>query len=391
MKKGRYGEFGGQYINELLMPALIELEEAFEKHYYSEEFQNEYKKLLTDYAGRPTPLYHAKNFSETIGTRVYFKREDLVHGGSHKLNNTIGQALLAKKMGKKRIITETAAGQHGIATIMACHVVGLEPNIFIGYKDVIRQADNVQKMKLLGGNIIQVNIGKGILKDAVSDTLREWTKCSKDTLYLMGSTVGPHPFPKIVAMFQSVIGEEIKKQSLEKEGKLPDAIIACGSGGSNALGAFKPFINTSTRLYFVEGGGESLDAENSAAAFQVGRPGVLHGAMMQLLQTKHGQIQPSKSRSAGLNYPGRGPEISYLCKSGRVKPGYAFDNQVFEAVEVIAKKEGLIPALETAHAIAYLLEHVEEFREDEFIVVNYSGRGDKDIGTILRVLNEING
>lgn len=388
MKKGRYGEFGGQYVSELLMPALLELEEAFEKHYRTEEFQDELMELLRDYAGRPTPLYHAKRLSRIVGTKVYLKREDLVHGGSHKLNNTLGQALLAKRMGKKRVITETAAGQHGLATIMACHVVGLESEIFIGHKDIIRQAGNVRKMRLLGGKINRVDIGKGVLKDAVSDTLREWTKCSGDTLYLMGSTVGPHPFPMIVAEFQSVIGREIMEQSMEKEGKLPDAIIACGSGGSNALGAFKPFVETDTRLYFVEGGGESLDAENSAAAFQLGRPGVLHGAVMQLLQTDEGQVLPSKSRSAGLNYPGRGPEISHLCTSGRVKPCYALDDRVFQAVGVIAKAEGLIPALETAHAVAYLLDNADEFKDDDFIVLNYSGRGDKDIDTILGALDE---
>ena len=296
--------------------------------------------------------------------------------------------LLAKKMGKRRVITETAAGQHGLATIMACHLVGIEPEIFIGHKDIIRQAGNVRRMKLLGGKIHKVDIGKGILKDAVSDTLREWTKCSGDTLYLMGSTVGPHPFPMIVAEFQSVIGREIMEQTLEKEGKLPNAIIACGSGGSNALGAFKPFVDTDTRLYFVEGGGGSLEAENSAAAFQLGRPGVLHGAAMQILQTDEGQVQPSKSRSAGLNYPGRGPELSHLCTSGRVKHCYAFDDRVFEAVKVIAEAEGLIPALETAHAVAYLLDNADEFIDDDFIVLNFSGRGDKDIDTILRVLYE---
>jgi len=388
MKKGRYGQFGGQYVSELLMPALNELEEAFDEHYRTEEFQSEFKELLRDYAGRPTPLYHAKGLSRIVGTKVYLKREDLVHGGSHKLNNTLGQALLAKRMGKKRVITETAAGQHGLATIMACHVVGIESEIFIGHKDIIRQAGNVRKMRLLGGKINRVDIGKGVLKDAVSDTLREWTKCSEDTLYLMGSTVGPHPFPMIVAEFQCVIGREIKEQSMNKEGKLPDAIIACGSGGSNALGAFKPFVQTDTKLYFVEGGGGSLDADNSAAAFQLGRPGVLHGAVMQLLQTDEGQVLPSKSRSAGLNYPGRGPEISHLCTSGRVKPCYALDDRVFQAVKVIAKEEGLIPALETAHAVSYLLDNADEFKDDDFIVLNYSGRGDKDIDTILGVLNE---
>lgn len=387
MSKGRYGIFGGQYVSELLMPALIELEDAFHEHFNTEEFQDEFRTLLRDYAGRPTPLYHAWNLSKIVGTKVYLKREDLVHGGSHKLNNTIGQALLAKKMGKERVITETAAGQHGLATIMACHLVGIEPHIFIGHKDIVRQASNVRRMKLLGGNIHRVDIGKGVLKDAVSDTLREWTKCSRDTLYLMGSTVGPHPFPMIVAEFQSVIGKEIKEQALAHEGRLPDAVIACGSGGSNALGAFKPMVDTETRLYFVEGGGGSLEAENSAAAFQLGRPGVLHGAAMQVLQTPEGQVQPSKSRSAGLNYPGRGPELSHLCTSGRVKPCYALDDQVFKAVKVIAEAEGLIPALETAHAVAYLLENKDEFRDDGFIVLNFSGRGDKDIDTILRVLD----
>ncbi len=370
------------------MPALIELEEAFNKYCYTEDFQKELTELLHDYAGRPTPLYQAKSLSKIVGTKVYLKREDLVHGGSHKLNNTLGQALLAKRMGKRRVITETAAGQHGIATIMACHVVGLEPHIFMGYKDIVRQAGNVHRMKLLGAEIHEVEIGKGVLKDAVSDTLREWTRCSRDTLYLMGSTVGPHPFPMMVAEFQSVIGREIKEQALEKEGRIPDAIIACGSGGSNALGAFKAFIDTDTRLYFVEGGGGSLEAENSAAAFQLGRPGVLHGAMMQVLQTDEGQVQPSKSRSAGLNYPGRGPELSHLCKTGRVKPCYAFDDRVFQAVKVIAEAEGLIPALETAHAVAYLLDNADEFKDDDFIVLNFSGRGDKDIDTILRVLDE---
>ncbi len=255
----------------------------------------------------------------------------------------------------------------------------------MGVKDMERQASNVKRMKLLGAKVTPVKSGTGVLKDAVSDTLREWTACSRTTYYLMGSTVGPHPFPEIVATFQSVIGTEIKEQILEKEGRLPDAILACGSGGSNALGAFRPFIeNKEIRLYFVEGGGESLGADNSAAAFQLGKPGILHGTLMQVLQDEYGQIKPSKTRAAGLNYPGRGPEISYLCETGRVKACYAFDKEVFEAVKVMCRTEGLIPALETAHVVAYVLNHKEEFGKDEVIVLNYSGRGDKDLEVITR-------
>jgi len=387
--KGRFGRYGGQYVSEILMQALIELEEAFEKIYPTPEFQEDFMGLLRDYGGRPTPLYYARNFSKLVGLKVYLKREDLLCGGSHKLNNALGQALLAKKAGKKRLITETAAGQHGLATVMAGNICGLKTEIFMGVKDIERQATNVKKMKLLGAKIKPVKTGAGVLKDAVSETLREWAACSRTTHYLMGSTVGPHPFPTIVATFQSVIGNEIKQQILEKEGRFPDAVVACGSGGSNALGAFRPFIGEKdVRLYFVEGGGESLGAENSAAAFQLGTPGILHGSLMQVMQDEHGQIRPSKTRAAGLNYPGRGPEISYLCEIGRVKPCYALDREVFEAVKAMSRTEGLIPALETAHAIAYVLNHREEFSPDEIVVINYSGRGDKDLDAILRYFYE---
>lgn len=389
LKKGRFGKFGGQYVNEILMPVLIELEEAFNKHYASHQFREELTDLLRDYGGRPTPLYYAKNFSKLVGCKVYLKREDLLCGGSHKLNNTLGQALLAKKMGKSRLITETAAGQHGLATVMAGNICGLETEIYMGVKDIKRQASNVKRMKLLGANILPVTSGTGVLKDAVSDTLREWTTCSRTSHYLMGSTVGPHPFPEIVATFQSVIGNEITEQILTKESKLPDAVLACGSGGSNALGAFRSFVdNKDVQLYFVEGGGESLDADNSAAAFQLGKPGVLHGAVMQVLQDEYGQIKPSKTRSAGLNYPGRGPEISYLCETGRVQACYAFDTQVFDAVKVMCRTEGLIPALETAHVLAYALNNNNKFDRDDVIVINYSGRGDKDLETIERYYYE---
>jgi tryptophan synthase beta chain len=388
-KGKKFGKYGGQFVNEILMPVLIDLEEAFDKYCSTPEFQEEFKGLLRNYGGRPTPLYHAKNFSELAGCKIYLKREDLLCGGSHKLNNAIGQALLAKKMGKSRLITETAAGQHGIAAAMAGNICGLETEVFMGTRDIERQASNVKRIKLLGAKVTPVNIGGGILKDAVSDTLRKWTSCSRTTHYLMGSTVGPHPFPEIVASFQSVIGAEIRKQILEKEEKLPDAIVACGSGGSNALGAFRPFTeDEEVRLYFVEGGGERLDADNSAAAFQLGKPGVIHGALMQTLQDEHGQIKPSKTRGAGLNYPARGPEISHLCETGRVKACYAFDEEVFNAVKVMCEAEGLIPALETAHALAYVLGHKEEFGRDEVVVINYSGRGDKDLETILGYFDE---
>ena len=389
MRKGRFGKYGGQFVNEVLMPILIELEEAFERHYPTSEFQEKLYGLLRDYAGRPTPLYYAKRFSKVVGCKVYLKREDLVCGGSHKLNNSLGQALLTKEMGKSRLITETAAGQHGLATTMAGNICGLETEVFMGVKDIKRQASNVKRMKLLGAKVTPVDIGMGVLKDAVSDTLRKWTACSQTTHYLMGSTVGPHPYPEIVATFQSVIGKEIKEQILNKEGSLPDTIVTCGSGGSNALGAFRPFIdNRDTKLIFVEGGGESLEADNNAAAFQIGKPGILHGALMQIMQDENGQIKPSKTRAAGLNYPGRGPEISFLVENGRVKAGYAFDKEVFEAVRVMGKAEGLIPALETAHAIAYMLNNKEEFDAKEVVVLNFSGRGDKDLEAIMRYFHE---
>lgn len=386
--RGRYGEFGGQFVNEMLMPALIQLEEKFEKHYPQTSFRKKFGNLLKNFGGRPTPLYHAEKFSELIGCRVYLKREDLLYGGSHKLNNTLGQALLAQEMGKNRLITETAAGMHGVATAIAGNVLGLKVEVFMGARDIDRQPSNVKRMELLGVEITPVDIGQGVLKDAVSDTLREWASCSQDTHYLMGSTVGPHPFPEMVARFQSVIGREIKNQIIEKEGGLPDAIVACGSGGSNALGAFRPFIDEDVEFYFVEGGGKSLDADNSAAAFQAGAPGVIHGALTYTLQDEAGQIKPSKTRSAGLNYPARGPQLSHLYETGRMEACYAFDDQVFEAVRVMAKTEGLIPALETAHAVAYIIDNKEKFEKYETVVLNYSGRGDKDIDTILRYFDD---
>lgn len=387
--RGKFGEFGGQFVNEMLMPVLVDLEKAFYKYYPTPEFQKEFHGLLRDYGGRPTPLYYAKEFSKLVGCKVYLKREDQLYGGSHKLNNALGQALLTMRMGKRRMITETAAGQHGIAAVTAGNICGLETEVFIGVKDIERQKSNVKRMKLLGTKITPVDIGEGVLKDAVSDTLREWANCSTTTHYMVGSAVGPHPFPEMVATFQSVIGVEIRKQIMEKEKRLPDAIVACGSGGSNAIGAFRPFIDDKeVRLYFVEGGGESLDADNSAAAFQLGGKGVIHGSLTYVLQDEFGQIKPSKTRSAGLNYPAKGPEISHLYETGRMKACYTFDREIIEAVRVMCKREGLIPALETAHAVAYLLNHDKEFNRDEVVVLNYSGRGDKDLETILRSFEE---
>ncbi len=382
--RSRFGKFGGRYVNEMLMPVLLELDEKFEDLSESEEFWDKYNAMLRNYGGRPTPLYHAEDFGEIVGCEVYLKREDLTYGGSHKLNNTLGQALLAKEIGKSRLITETAAGMHGVATTMAGNACNLNTEVFMGSHDIERQPSNVDRMEMLGAEIRPVDIGKGVLKDAVSDTLRKWASCSDTTHYLMGSTVGPSPFPEIVATFQSVIGKEIKEQIVEAEGRLPDSIVACGSGGSNALGAFRPFIKEDVKLFFVEGGGRHLDADNSAAAFQLGSPGVIHGAFTYVLQDKNGQIKPSETRSAGLNYPARGPELSHLYETGRMKAGYAFDDEVFEAARVMASSEGLIPALETAHAIAYMLNHKDYFEEDELVVLNYSGRGDKDLDTILR-------
>ncbi len=381
---GRFGKFGGRFVNEMLMPALVQLNSEFNRYYQDTEFREKFRELLRDFGGRPTPLYHAEKFGELIDCKVYLKREDLLYGGSHKLNNTLGQALLTREMGKDLLITETAAGMHGVATAIAGNALELDVEVFMGVRDIERQPSNVERMKLLGADITPVDIGKGVLKNAVSDTLREWASCSGDTHYLMGSTVGPHPFPEMVARFQSVIGKEIKNQIMEKEGDLPDAIVACGSGGSNALGAFRPFTDEDVRLYFVEGGGENLDADNSAAAFQLGAPGVIHGALTYTLQDEDGQIKPSKTRSAGLNYPARGPQLSHFYESGRMEACYAFDDQVFEAVRAMAKTEGLIPALETAHAVAYMMDNKDEFESDETVVLNYSGRGDKDMDTILR-------
>jgi tryptophan synthase beta chain len=387
-KRGRYGEFGGKFVPEILMPALEELERAYKKFKKDPEAQKELKRYLTTYAGRPTPLYLAKNISKDLGFKVYLKREDLVHGGAHKLNNTLGQAMLAKRMGKKRLIAETAAGQHGFATAIAGTVLGLETEVFMGAVDIERQKSNVIRIKLVGGKVRPVTSGNQVLKDAVNEAMRDWIANLSSTHYIIGSTVGPHPFPMIVRDFQSVIGKEMKKQIMDEEGRLPDMIIACGSGGSNAIGAFYPFLEEKVKLVFVEGGGTG---EAHAAALTHGTPGVLQGAYTYMLQDKYGRVSKTKSRSAGLNYPGRGPEIAYLKSIGRIQGEVASDEDVLKAFEYMSKKEAIIPAFETCHAIAYLMRLKGKLSKDKIAVLNFSGRGDKDLDTAVKLLGMENG
>lgn len=386
MKKGYFGQFGGQFVAEFLYPALTELDEAFTKYKNDTKFVSELSSLLRDFAGRPTPLYFAKNISMHIGCRVYFKREDLLHGGSHKLNNALGQTLLAKYLGKKRIVTETAAGMHGVATVMAANVLGLETHVYMGVKDIERQRMNAEKIKLLGGIVHPVTRGFGVLKDAVSDALVAWIIDLSHTHYLIGSTVGPHPFPTIVSHFQSVIGKETRRQILEREGKLPKTIIACGSGGSNALGMFLPFEKDSeVELMFVEGGGQSLKDDHHAAAFTQGSVGVFQGTKTYLIQDKYGMDRKTESRSAGLNYPARGPQLSYLYETGRIQARFATDKEALTMYETVARMEGILPALETCHALAELFKRKGKYKRDDSVVVNFSGRGDKDMETVLNL------
>ncbi len=363
---------------ELLYPALVELEKCFGVVLKDRSFQDEYKRLLSDFAGRPTSLYFAKNTSKYLGFKVYFKREDLALGGSHKINNALGQALLTKYIGKKKIVTETAAGMHGVASTMAANAVGLTCEVFMGVKDIERQKMNAEKIRLLGGKVIPVNRGHGVLKDAVSEALVSWTRDLLNTHYLIGSAVGPHPFPIMVAYFQKVIGEEARKQIFEKEGKLPKAIIACGSGGSNALGIYQAFIkNKEIELCFVEG--------EESAAFKHGSIGIFQGTKTYVLQDEFGMDRKTTSRAAGLNYPARGPQLSYLVDSGRIKPTTANDIEVIEVFYKMSKLEGLMPAFETCHAIAELFRRKGRYRKDDVVILNFSGRGDKDMETAIKL------
>ncbi len=388
--KGRFGIHGGQYIPETLMNAVIELEAAYDRYKDDPQFRAELKELLDNYAGRPSRLYFAEHMTEKLGgAKIYLKREDLNHTGAHKINNVLGQCLLAKKMGKTRVIAETGAGQHGVATATVAALMGLECEIFMGVKDTERQALNVYKMKLLGAKVHPVSSGTGTLKDAVSETMREWTNRIDDTHYVLGSVMGPHPFPTIVRDFQAVISEEIKAQMLEKEGRLPDAVIACVGGGSNAIGAFYHFIeDRQVRLIGCEAAGRGIDTFETAATINTGREGIFHGMKSYFCQDKYGQIAPVYSISAGLDYPGIGPEHAYLHDTGRAEYVAVTDDEAVDAFEYLSKTEGIIPAIESAHAVAYAMKEAPEMGRDKIIVINISGRGDKDCAAIARYRGE---
>lgn len=388
--KGRFGIHGGQYIPETLMNAVIELEEAYEYYKKDRNFQNELTGLLNDYAGRPSRLYFAKKMTEDLGgAKVYLKREDLNHTGAHKINNVLGQALLAKKMGKTRLIAETGAGQHGVATATAAALMGMECVVFMGEEDTKRQALNVYKMKLLGAQVVPVTTGTATLKDAVSEAMREWTSRIADTHYCLGSVMGPHPFPTIVRDFQAVISREIKDQILEKEGRLPDAVIACVGGGSNAIGTFYHFIeNKGVRLIGCEAAGRGVDTFETAATIATGKLGIFHGMKSYFCQDEYGQIAPVYSISAGLDYPGVGPEHAWLHDTGRAEYVPVTDEEAVDAFEYLSRTEGIIPAIESAHAVAYARKLVPQMDKDRIVVVTVSGRGDKDCAAIARYRGE---
>jgi tryptophan synthase beta chain len=385
MRKGWFGNFGGKYIPEVLVPVIEELEKAYYTIGKSKEFRKELWYLLKNYAGRPTPLYFAKNLSEYLGgAKIYLKREDLLHTGAHKINNSLGQVLLAKKMGKKRIIAETGAGQHGVATATACALLNIECVIYMGKLDVERQKPNVFRMNILGAKVVPVEKGSCTLKDAINEAMRDWIENVETTLYVIGSVVGPHPYPTMVKDFQSVIGKETLKQIMKIEGRLPDKVIACVGGGSNAIGIFAPFIKyKEVELIGVEGGGKSPKLGENAATLCFGKVGILHGAKSYLLYDENGQVVETLSISAGLDYPGVGPEHSYLKEIGRVRYTYAKDEEALEALKLLSQKEGIIPALESAHAIAEVIKLAPKMKKDQIIIVNLSGRGDKDLGIIM--------
>ncbi len=383
--KGHYGGFGGYYVPEVLLPALEEMEAAFEKWRNDAGFRAELERLLTDYAGRPTPLYRSPAMSQAVGCEVYLKREDLLHGGAHKLNNTLGQGLLAKYMGKRKLIAETGAGQHGLATATIGAMMGMDVKVFMGETDIERQMPNVQKMKLLGAEVIPVRGASGTLKDAINEALRYWTSHVDDTFYLFGTAAGPHPYPTVVRHFQSVIGTETRAQCLDKLGRLPTMVCACVGGGSNAIGMFAGFMDDkNVQLVGVEAAGYGLESGKHACTLQKGSVGVLHGARSYVLQDEHGQIIESHSVSAGLDYPGVGPEHSYLKETGRARYVGATDEQVLDAFLFLTRKEGIFPAFESVHAIAWLLTQRSAFKPDDVVVVNLSGRGDKDVDAFLR-------
>jgi tryptophan synthase beta chain len=381
---GHYGDYGGRFVPETLMPAILELENAFKEAKEDEGFQEEMRYYLKQYVGRETPLYYAERLSKHLdGPRIYLKREDLNHTGAHKINNTIGQALLTQRMGKKKVVAETGAGQHGVATATVSALLGLECIIFMGKEDVRRQALNVYRMELLGAQVVSVDQGNGTLKDAVNEAMRYWTANVEDTHYIFGTAAGPHPFPQIVRDFQRVIGDETRKQIIEAEGKLPEAVVACVGGGSNAIGMFYPFADDrEVRMYGVEAGGKGLVSGMHAASLTEGKAGILHGSLSYLLQNEDGQVQEPHSISAGLDYPGVGPEHSYLKDIGRVTYDAITDKEALEAVRLLSRTEGIIPALESAHAVAYCKKLAPKMNKDDVLVVCLSGRGDKDVNTI---------
>ena len=390
MSKGRFGVHGGQYIPKTLMNAVNELEEAYDRYKDDPEFNAELTELLNEYAGRPSRLYFAKKMTEDLGgAKIYLKREDLNHTGAHKINNVLGQVLLAKKMGKTRVIAETGAGQHGVATATAAALFGMECEIFMGKEDTVRQALNVYKMRLLGAKVNAVESGTATLKDAVNEAMREWTKRIADTHYVLGSVMGPHPFPTIVRDFQAVISKEIKQQIMEKEGKLPDAVVACVGGGSNAIGAFYHFIDDeSVRLIGCEAAGRGVDTFETAATIATGKLGIFHGMKSYFCQDEYGQIAPVYSISAGLDYPGIGPEHAFLHDTGRAEYVPVTDDEAVDAFEYLSKTEGIIPAIESSHALAYVKKLAPTMDKDKIIVVNISGRGDKDCAAIARYRGE---
>lgn len=385
---GRYGSFGGRYVPETLMNALYELEEAYNRYKDDPDFVAEVRYLLKQYSGRPTPLYYAERLTEHLGgAKIYLKREDLNHTGAHKINNTIGQAVLAKRMGKKKIIAETGAGQHGVASATVAALLGLECKVFMGEEDTKRQALNVFRMKLLGAEVVPVLSGTRTLKDACNETLRYWVSHVDDTYYILGSVTGPHPYPMMVRDFQRVIGLETKDQILEAEGRLPDFIVAAVGGGSNAMGIFHPFVgDTSVRLIGVEAAGRGVDTDKHAATMTKGTPGVFQGSMSYVLQDEGGQVQEAHSISAGLDYPGIGPEHAYLKDIGRAEYVPITDAEALDALQLLSRKEGIIPALESAHAVAHTLKLAPTLPKDQTIVISLSGRGDKDVESIIGYL-----
>jgi tryptophan synthase beta chain len=390
-KKGHFGIFGGRYVAETLMPALIELEEAYKASQKDRAFREEFTYYLKEYAGRATPLYHAKRLSEELGgARIYLKREDLNHTGSHKINNTLGQALLARRMGKKRVIAETGAGQHGVAVATVAALFGMECRIFMGEEDIRRQAPNVFRMKILGAEVIPVSSGTATLKDAMNEAMRHWVSRVRDTFYVIGTTAGPHPYPMMVREFQSIIGKETKKQILKKEGRFPDILVACIGGGSNAMGIFYPFKDIpGVEMIGVEAAGKGITTGHHAASISAGSVGVLHGNKTYLLQDKNGQVHDAYSIAAGLDYPGVGPEHSYFKDTGRVTYVSIEDEEAVQAFILLSKLEGIIPAMESAHAVAYTMKIAPSLDKDKIIIINLSGRGDKDAETITQRMENL--